>query len=69
MHVQALWCLLEQGLPGEHYNIGASQEIRNIALVEAICALFDEFSPNTAPEGGHVTLVAHVDDRPGHDWR
>lgn len=68
-HVQALWCLLDQGLPGEHYNIGASQEIRNIALVEAICVLLDEFSPNTAPDGGHVTLVAHVDDRPGHDWR
>lgn len=68
-HVRALWYLLQRGQPGEHYNIGADSPKSNIELVMAICALLDELSPSTQPPGGHASLIRHVEDRPGHDWR
>ena len=68
-HVRALWCLINNGAAGEHYNIGARQERRNIDLVVEICALLDSLSPATAPPGGHAVLIDYVDDRLGHDWR
>tara|TARA_A100000171_G_scaffold46380_1_gene51151 strand:- start:2974 stop:3345 length:372 start_codon:yes stop_codon:yes gene_type:complete len=68
-HVKALWCLLERGQLGEHYNIGGDCPKTNAEVVTAICAHLDAMSPSTKPAGSHASLIRHVADRPGHDWR
>ena len=67
-HVRALLHALEQGVPGETYNIGGDCERRNIDVVRMICALLDELAPSaTIPD--RTALIRFVDDRPGHDHR
>jgi len=65
-HVHALRCLLDDGKPGERYNVGARNEHRNIDLVHRICALLDSLRPGPSPHGA---LIRFVQDRPGHDAR
>jgi dTDP-glucose 4,6-dehydratase len=65
-HCRGLEAVIEQGGIGEVYNIGGSNEWRNIDIVRHICARLDELQPSTAP---HSDLVTFVDDRPGHDRR
>ncbi len=67
-HCDALVAVLNQGVPGETYNVGAGQERTNLQVVEAIAALVDEL----APAGSGATrssLIQFVTDRPGHDRR
>jgi dTDP-glucose 4,6-dehydratase len=66
-HAGALLRVLEQGLPGETYAIGARQPRRNIDVVRAICAVLDELVPDAA--GARERLITFVRDRPGHDFR
>lgn len=66
-NVAALVAILERGVPGATYNIGAGNERRNIDLVRDICALLDGLAPRT--EGPMSDLIAFVEDRPGHDFR
>lgn len=66
-HAEALVRVLERGVPGETYAIGARQPRRNIEVVRAICALLDECAPD--PAGAHERLISFVTDRPGHDFR
>jgi dTDP-glucose 4,6-dehydratase len=66
-HARALLCVLEQGQPGQTYNIGGHNEQRNIEVVEALCALLDELRPRNT--GSYQELITHVADRPGHDLR
>ena len=66
-HARALALVLERGVPGETYNIGARNERSNIAVVQAICALLDEIAPS--PAGPRARLITYVSDRPGHDRR
>ena len=68
-HVRALMCLVTKGRLGEHYNIGARQPVRNLDLVRMICSLLDQLCAENCPAGGHETLITHVEDRKGHDWR
>jgi dTDP-glucose 4,6-dehydratase len=66
-HAEALWQVLTRGRDGETYNIGGHNEWANIRVVELLCDLMDELSPQL---GGHSRqLIAHVPDRPGHDRR
>lgn len=58
-HCTAIWRVLEQGPPGEIYNIGGCNEKANIEVVKLILARLGK------PE----TLIRHVTDRPGHDRR
>lgn len=67
-HVAALLAVAEKGKPGETYDIGARDEWRNIDLVRAICGELDKIRKGKFPEG-HVSLIRHVGDRPGHDFR
>ncbi|QTN34370.1 dTDP-glucose 4,6-dehydratase [Akkermansiaceae bacterium] len=67
-HVAALIAVAERGSIGETYCIGARDEWRNIDLVQAICGALDELRPDAFP-AGHASLIRHVDDRPGHDFR
>ncbi|MEZ6134792.1 MAG: dTDP-glucose 4,6-dehydratase [Pirellulaceae bacterium] len=67
-HASALITVLEQGVPGETYNIGGNSEARNIDLVNVICEIMDELRPR--PGGAkHADLIRFVEDRPGHDFR
>lgn len=68
-HADALLLIAQKGVPGQTYNVGGRAERRNIDLVRAICRLLDERRPDDAPEGGHESLIAFVEDRPGHDLR
>jgi len=67
-HCRAIMRMLEDGRPGETYNVGGGSERANIDVVRAICATLDELRPRA---GGvpHDELVSFVTDRPGHDRR
>ncbi len=58
-HCAAIELLMEQGQPGETYNVGGGTEVENIELTKRILKLMDK------PE----TLIQRVSDRPGHDRR
>lgn len=67
-HVDAINAVLRSGAPGEVYNVGGSSERTNLQVVEAICDVLDQRTPN--PSRGHRRgLIRHVEDRPGHDRR
>ncbi|MDF2444970.1 MAG: dTDP-glucose 4,6-dehydratase [Moraxellaceae bacterium] len=65
-HARALYEVLTRGTVGETWNIGGHNEQTNLEVVHALCGLLDEFRPASAP---HARLIAHVQDRPGHDRR
>jgi len=58
-HCRALDLLIERGLPGEVYNVGGGNEVRNVDLTHQILALLDQ----------PASLIKHVPDRVGHDRR
>lgn len=58
-HVRAIDILLKKGVVGEVYNIGADNERHNIDVVKMILKALGK------PE----SLLAFVQDRPGHDRR
>jgi dTDP-glucose 4,6-dehydratase len=67
-HCQAIRTVLERGRPGETYNIGGSNEIKNLDVVNTICSVLDELRPNDSVVP-HKKLITFVKDRPGHDRR
>ena len=67
-HCRALEAVLEGGRPGETYNIGGRSEMPNIEVVQKLCGILDRLAPDS-PHRPHATLIAHVEDRPGHDRR
>jgi dTDP-glucose 4,6-dehydratase len=66
-HAEALWTVLNRGALGETYNIGGHNEWANLRIVELICDLIDELSPQSG--GNSRKLITFVKDRPGHDRR
>lgn len=66
-HVDALYNILRNGLVGSTYNVGGNNEIKNIDVVELICEVLSELTGCDKQE--YLTLITHVDDRPGHDKR
>ena len=66
-HCSAIRAVLEQGRPGETYNVGGWNEMPNIEIVKTVCALLDEMRPD--PAGPYARLLTYVKDRPGHDRR
>lgn len=58
-HCRAIRLLVDKGVNGEVYNIGAGQEYENIELAHK---LFDIM-------GKDKNLIKFVQDRPGHDMR
>jgi dTDP-glucose 4,6-dehydratase len=65
-HCRGIRAVLEQGVPGETYNIGGRAERPNIDVVKAICSILDELAPAQEP---YASLITYVQDRPGHDRR
>jgi len=58
-HCNAIFNILTNGKSGESYNISASNEIDNIAIVKKILSLMNKSED----------LIEFVEDRPGHDFR
>lgn len=67
-HCQALDIVLQRGKPGETYNIGGNNEVKNLDLVHLLCDLMDELAP-TLPVKPAKQLITFVKDRLGHDRR
>ena len=67
-HCRALDTAIALGKPGETYNIGGNNEVKNIDLVRLLCRLMDELAPNL-PVRPCEQLIEFVKDRPGHDRR
>ena len=66
-HVNGLLTVLDKGIIGEKYNIGANCEKTNLQVINDICSILDEVSPSK--EYKYKQLIDFVDDRPGHDQR
>ncbi len=66
-HCYAVGKVLESGMPGETYNIGGWNEMKNIDLVHQLCDILDQEKPK--PSGSYRDQIAFVKDRPGHDRR
>ena len=58
-HCRAIDLILQQGRPGQVYNVGGRNEWRNIDLVRLICQKL----------GKSEGLITFVEDRKGHDRR
>ena len=58
-HCEAIDIILHKGKKGERYNIGGHNEKQNIEIVKLILKRLGK------PE----SLIAHVEDRKGHDFR
>ena len=65
-HCQAIMTVIKKGKVGENYNIGGNNEWENIKLAHYICSQMDELFPW---ERNYASLISHVTDRPGHDFR
>jgi len=63
----AIMCVLENGTPGEKYNIGGTDQVTNIEIANRLCALLDEYKPKKA--GTYADQILFVADRLGHDFR
>ncbi len=56
---EAVFKIIEKGKAGEIYNVGSSQERRNIEVVKSILDILNK----------PYELISFVKDRPGHDYR
>ncbi|MEM8672261.1 MAG: dTDP-glucose 4,6-dehydratase [Cyanobacteria bacterium P01_G01_bin.67] len=67
-HCRALATVINRGAPGEIYNVGGNNEVKNLDLVEQLCELMDELAPEL-PVRPSKQLITFVKDRAGHDRR
>ncbi len=58
-HCKAVSRVLDDGIPGDVYNIGGEEEIKNIDIVKMILVLLNI----------SYDMIEFVEDRKGHDWR
>ncbi|MCP4968377.1 MAG: dTDP-glucose 4,6-dehydratase [bacterium] len=58
-HCSAIHMLVDEGTPGEVYNIGANAQVANIDLTKMLLNL----------TGRDESFIEYVADRPGHDRR
>lgn len=80
-HCRGIEAALQNGTPGETYNIGGGEELPNMAVIDRICAEVDRaFAeipdlasryPDAPAAKGRATseLKTFVEDRKGHDRR
>ena len=67
-HCDGLLRVLEQGKPGETYNVGGGEERQNIEVVHLLCDLLDARLQRPKSKSSQ-RLIQFVSDRPGHDRR
>jgi dTDP-glucose 4,6-dehydratase len=75
-HCAALMLVLENGRPGESYNVGGAHELSNLDLTNQLCDALEllepaHLNPSMAAAGvaRYRDLMQFVADRPGHDRR
>lgn len=66
-HCSAIRSVLSKGRVGEVYNVGGSNEVKNIDVVNHLCSILDELRPKTS--GSYRDQITYVKDRAGHDRR
>ncbi len=66
-HVKAIDLIFHSGKIGDTYNIGGSNEYKNIDLIHEIINITDYLLKR--PVGSSLKLINYVLDRPGHDFR
>ncbi len=66
-HARAIDLIFHKGRPGETYNIGGNNELRNIDLIYKLCEVMDK-QLGRKP-GTSAGLITFVKDRAGHDLR
>lgn len=67
-HCRALCMVMQDGIPGDTYNIGGSCERQNIEIVEMVCKILDDLCPKQDGTS-YKAQIKFVKDRPGHDRR
>ena len=67
-HCEAIMKILENGKPGETYNIGGNCEKSNLEVVDEICKILDFKNPKQNGSS-YSEQIKFVKDRPGHDFR
>ena len=67
-HCSAIRSVVDGGSVGETYNIGGWNEMANLDVVRALCAILDELKPR-ADGVSYAEQITFVKDRPGHDRR
>ena len=67
-HCRALLNVLQNGIPGQVYNIGGCCELTNLQVVEQICDILDGIRPLTT-NASYRQQIIFVQDRQGHDLR
>lgn len=67
-HCEAIATVLQKAVPGETYNIGGNNQVKNIDIVKQLCALMDDLAEDL-PVSPASELITFVTDRPGHDRR
>jgi dTDP-glucose 4,6-dehydratase len=65
-HCRGIEAVIEQGIPGEVYNIGGGNEWCNLDIVNLVCERLNELQPGA---DDYRNLISFVKDRPGHDRR
>ena len=74
-HAEALLAAISKGKPGETYNIGGNNEMKNIDLVRLLCKILDEkvesgkLKAEMRKAASFADQITFVTDRPGHDLR
>ena len=75
-HCAGILRVLEQGCPGEKYNIGGNSERTNLEIVDTLCEQLEAIRPaaenaalRSAGVSSYTELKKFVQDRPGHDRR
>jgi dTDP-glucose 4,6-dehydratase len=67
-HCEAIWMVIQKGLPGETYTIGGGNQPTNLTVVQTLCEILDD-CVTASPHVPHAGLIKSVGDRPGHDRR
>ena len=67
-HCDALKSILFMGKPGDVYNIGSSNEIKNIDIAKTVCNFLDSRIPINKNKS-YLEYITFIKDRPGHDYR
>jgi dTDP-glucose 4,6-dehydratase len=75
-HCCGILLALQQGVPGEKYNIGGGNERTNLQIVDRLCAEVEKLLPaadnpalQAQGKSSYLDLKTYVADRPGHDRR
>ena len=66
-HCSGIDAVIRFGRIGETYNIGGSNNWKNLDIVGLLCKTLAEITGE--PKEKYTRLITFVADRPGHDWR